>query len=454
MSSFLYSVGGFILALGLLVAVHEYGHFWVARRLGVKVLRFSIGFGKPLWSRRSKVDDVEYVVGMIPLGGYVKMLDENEAEVDVTEQHLAFNRQSLWVRSAIAAAGPLANFLFAIVAYWLVFMIGITGLKPIVGNVAPDSLAALSGIEAGDEIVAIDDRPNRTWSEHRLYLFNKAYSGATVPFDIKKADGRIKKVKMDFSQLDAGEIESSIFRRGLGLSSYIPDIPPVVGEVVADSAGARAGLQQNDRIVEIDDTDISSWSDIVNMIRPKPGVLISMVVEREAGRVTLGVTPETVEAGDQKIGRIGIAPQNTEMPADLLTKARFGPVESIWRGAEATWVMSVLTVRMLIKMIRLEVSVKNISGPITIAQYAGQTVQVGIDQFILFLAIISISLGILNLLPIPVLDGGHLLFNLLEAIKGSPLSDNAMILGQQIGIALLAALMGLAFYNDIVRLLS
>ncbi len=223
MSGFLYSVGGFILALGLLVAVHEYGHFWVARRLGVKVLRYSIGFGKPLWSRRSKVDDVEYVIGMIPLGGYVKMLDENEAEVEVDamEQHLAFNRQSLWVRSAIAAAGPLANFLFAMVAYWLVFMIGITGLKPIVGDVVPDSLAALNGIETGDEITAIDNRPNRTWSEHRLYLFNKVYSGATVPFEIKKSDGSIKTIEMDFSQLDAGEIESSLFRRGLGLSSYI-----------------------------------------------------------------------------------------------------------------------------------------------------------------------------------------------------------------------------------------
>ncbi len=228
----------------------------------------------------------------------------------------------------------------------------------------------------------------------------------------------------------------------------------MIGEVVTGLAGERAGLQANDLIVMIDDSPINSWGDVVRLVHSKPGEAIMMVVERDEGQVNLQVTPERIEENGQTFGRIGIAPQNIEMPADFLARARFGPLESVWRGAEATWVMSVLTVRMLIKMVRLEVSVKNISGPITIAQYAGQSIQLGIDYFIWMLAIISISLGILNLLPIPILDGGHLLFNLLEAIKGSPLSDNAMILGQQIGIALLAALMGLAFYNDIVRLLS
>ncbi len=450
MGSFLYSIGGFVIAIGLLVAVHEYGHFWVARRLGVKVLRYSIGFGRPVWSRRSAVDGVEYAVGMIPLGGYVKMLDENEGEVDVSERHLAFNRQPLWVRSAIAAAGPVANFLFAVVAFWLVFILGIQGFKPIIGDVAPTSLANNDGFKAGDEIVAIDGRPNRTWSEHNFYLFNKAFSGAEIDFEVRDEGGRLRSISVDLSGVEASQIDRAFYERVLGLSLRLPSVPAIVGELTEGFPGVEAGLEPGDRILLIDDQPIASWEDMVQLIQSRPNQIVSMAIQREGERIELEITPRQVERDGKMVGMIGVANQ----PVEMFAKVTFGPGEAIWRSVEATWVMSVFTVRMLIKMLQLEVSVKNISGPITIAKYAGQSIQLGIDYFIWLLAVISISLGILNLLPIPVLDGGHLLFNLLEAIKGRPLSDSAMMVGQQIGLVLLAALMGLAFYNDIVRLLG
>ena len=449
-----YSIVGFILAIAILVAFHEFGHYWVARRLGVKVLRFSIGFGKPLWTWRGGADDVEYVVGAIPLGGYVKMLDENEAEVAPHELHRAFNRQGLLIRGAIVLAGPLFNFLFAIVAYWAVFVIGVDGIRPLVGSVAAGSVAAQSGIRVGDEIIEIDGRPNRSWDEHRLYLFNEGLQRNKVPIVVVDAEGRKRALELDLSGVEASAIDRSWIEDGLGLRVYLPPIPALIGEVVANAPGAIAGLQTGDRILRLAGQPVESWSDVVTIVQARPEQSFSADVERQGQELTLSITPNRIVDNGREIGRIEVGPMRYEFPEELRVRVGFGPLEAIWHGVDTTWTMSALTVRMLIKMIQLEVSTKNISGPITIAHYAGQTVQMGFDRFLLFLAIISISLGILNLLPIPVLDGGHLLYYIAEAITGGPLPKSVLLWGQQIGILLLVALMTLAFYNDIVRFLQ
>jgi len=454
MGQIAYSIVGFIVALGILVAVHEYGHFWVARRLGVKVLRFSIGFGKPIWSKHAGRDATEYVIGAIPLGGYVKMLDESEGEVAKHEVHRAFNRQHLATRAAIVLAGPLFNFLFAVVAYWAVFVIGVDGIRPLVGAVAEGSIAERSGLRVGDEITAIDGRPNRSWDEHRLYLFDKAFQKAKIPVVVRDPQGRNRTLEIDLGELSTAQIDMALLENGLGMRGYQPQIPAVAGRVVPDSPGSRGGLIPGDRIVTLEKHAIESWMELVTEIQSRPGKPVELGVIRDDNEITLIVTPEPYNVDGQTIGRIGVEREAVVIPEALRVTISHGPIESAWRGIESTWTMSALTVRMLIKMLQLEVSTKNLSGPITIAQYAGHTVQIGIDRFLLFLAIISISLGILNLLPIPVLDGGHLLYYVVEAITGGPLPKAVLLWGQQIGIALLLGLMTLAFYNDIVRLLQ
>ncbi len=454
MDNFAYSVVGFAVAIGILVAVHEFGHFWVARRLGVKVLRFSIGFGRPLWSRRAGADNTEYVIAAIPLGGYVKMLDETDGEVAEAERHRAFNRQGLAVRSAVVLAGPFFNFLFAAAAYWLVFVVGVAGIRPVVGAVEEGSLAARSGIAPGDEIVSVDGRQNTTWDEHRLYLFNKALQGAVVNLGVQRPDGTVQETALDLGQIATGQIDARLLENGLGLRGYVPPLPPVIGRTLEGSPSDRAGLRAGDRIVALDGRPVETWPEVVEWIVARPGQPVRFGIERGAERLELSIVPEPVEVGEQVVGRIGAEREPVEWPAAMQVQLSYGPAQAIWRGVESTWIMSSLTVRMLIKMVQLEVSSKNISGPLTIAQYAGHTARVGFDRFVLFLAVVSISLGILNLLPIPVLDGGHLLYYLAEAVTGRPLPDSVLMWGQQIGILLLIGLMSLAFYNDIVRLLQ
>lgn len=451
----LYSLFGFVLALGILVTVHEFGHYWVARRLGVKVLKFSIGFGPPIWSRRGGTDDIEYVIAALPLGGYVKMLDENESEVDPAELQRAFNRQTLAVRTAIVLAGPAFNFLFAIFAYWMIAVLGVDGIRPVIGKVVENSVAAHSGFRTGDEIVRVDGRPNRSWDEHRLYLFHKALQGAIVPMDVSDPGGSVRTLELDLSALNVRELNAGILENGLGLLSYIPDVVPVVGRVVDTSPAARAGLQQDDRIVEIDGNPVTSWTqDVVKHVQARPGQAIQLKLQRAGQQVVVEVVPDSVTVGDQVIGQIGVAPKTEPIPDDMRVMLRSDPLTAVVYGVENTWIMSALTVRMLWKMVQLEVSSKNISGPITIAQYAGHYVRVGADRFLFFLAVVSISLGILNLLPIPILDGGHLLYYAVEAVTGGPVSKQVMLWGQQVGIVMLFGLMSLAFYNDIVRLLQ
>ena len=451
MTDLLYYVGAFVVALGVLIAVHEFGHFWVARRLGVKVLRFSIGFGKPLWSRRVGEDRMELAIGAFPFGGYVKMLDETEGEVPPQELHRAFNRQKVWKRMAVVVAGPLFNFLFAILAYWAVYMIGVEGIKPVVGKVTESSIAQQAGFRAGDVILSIDGKEVQSWDQRRLYLFQRALDRARVNVEVRDAQGNVETRLLDLSSLPVQEINASLLERGIGLIGFFPEPLPVIGAMEPGPA-ASAGMKIGDRLVEINGEPMPSWERLVEAISKSPGKTVNITVEREGARHDFKVTPDAVEQGGQTIGRINIRPQFTDIPEAMRVKVRFGVAEALIEGARNTWSMSVLTLEMLYRMLKLEVSARNISGPITIAQYAGYSAKVGVEQFVLFLAVISISLGVLNLLPIPVLDGGHLMYYIIESIKGSPLSERTMMLGQQVGVALLGGLMMLAFYNDLTRI--
>ncbi|NOR40576.1 MAG: RIP metalloprotease RseP [Gammaproteobacteria bacterium] len=454
MSSVLFSLISFIVAIGVLVTVHEFGHFWVARRLGVKVLRFSIGFGKPLWKRTFGADDTELVIAAIPLGGYVKMLDEREGDVDDAELHRAFNRQSLRTRIAVVVAGPAFNFLFAILAYWAMFVAGVPGLRPVVGDVAPASYAAQAGIIPGDEIISIENKLTPTWEAVVLKLLDTSLDDRqSVMLTVTGADGTDRQLAASF------EVPGKLLQKGgvlenFGLSPWQP--PAVIDRLVTDGAGERGGLRSGDRVIMADGTAISYWSQWVDYVRERPEQTIRVQVVRDGHELMLDIVPEKTTEGGQVIGRIGayVRLPSDEQRATMRVVVRHGLLESLPASLEKTWSVTILTLRTLWKMVIGEASVENLSGPISIAKYAGQSAAIGLATFLGFLGIVSVSLGVLNLLPVPVLDGGHLLFYLLEWIKGSPLSDVAQLTGQKIGIAMLLALMSLAFYNDIVRLLD
>ena len=448
------SIFWFIVAIGVLVTVHEFGHFWVARRLGVKVLRFSVGFGRSLWTRRAGSDQTEYVIAAIPLGGYVKMLDENEGEVAEHERHRAFNRQALWKRIAIVVAGPAFNFLFAIAAYWLVFMIGIAGLKSVIGDVEPGGAAAAAGLVPGQRIVAVDGRETPTWQEVGESIIGASLKGERLTFEVEDGGAPSRVVDLDLQGKGVDDFVGGRLFEALGLEPRRPAVPPVLGEIVSGSAAERAGLRPGDRVLALDGREVESWREFVEFIRSHAEQPIEMRVERAGAVLTVVARPERKSGDDgTSFGQIGagLAPPEGDF-GGYYTTVRYGPWTSLVKAVGKTGDMTALTLRMLWKMVTLQASVKHLSGPISIAQYSGRSAELGITYYLGFLAIVSISLGILNLLPIPILDGGHLLYYLIESVIGRPLSEEAQFLGQRLGIAMLVCLMGLAFYNDLARL--
>ena len=454
MNSALVSFLAFIVAIGVLVTVHEYGHFLAARRLGIRVLRFSIGFGKPLWVRTFGADRTELAIAVIPLGGYVKMLDEREGEVPVDERHRAFNRQPVLSRIAVVTAGPLFNFLFAILVYWAMFVSGVPGLRPVVGAVDPASHAARAGIVTGDELLAVNGTPTPTWESAVLALLDAGLGDTgAIRITVRNDAGVERRLQARFEAADELLQKGGVLEN-FGLHPWQP--PAVIDRLSTGGAGERAGLRSGDRIVHADNTEISNWSQWVEYVRARPEQTIALQVLRDGGRVDILLTPDRVIEEGEQIGRIGayVRLPSEEQRATMRVVVRYGPLGAIPEALKKTWEITTLTLRTLWKMVTGRASVENLSGPISIAQYAGQSAAVGLAAFLGFLGIVSVSLGVLNLLPVPVLDGGHLMYYVVELLKGSPVSDTAQQLGQKVGIALLLALMSLAFYNDLVRLLD
>ena len=448
------SLAAFIVAIGILVTVHEYGHYLAARLVGVKVLRFSVGFGKPIYRRHFGADRSEFVIAAIPLGGYVKMLDEREAPVPPEEVSRAFNRKSLRARNTVIVAGPLANFLLAVVVYAAMFMIGVPGLKPVVGDVQPGSAAAQGGLQFGDQIVMVGSRRVQDWDQANLRLLDHAVRADAVELTVLDRDGREFRRTLPLENRRELLGEGQFLER-LGIRPYRPALEPRIGSVERGSRAAEAGLRPGDHVLSVDGRPVDSWIGWVEMIQASPEQPLQVIVRQEGVERELTLIPATIQVDGEPRGRIGAGvdaaqPQMQEMA----TLVRLGPMEGLAAGASRTWEVSILTLRVLGRMITGEASVKNIAGPVTIAEFAGMTAIIGITAFLGFLALVSVSLGIINLLPVPVLDGGHLMFNLLEWIKGSAVSERSQLIGQQVGLVAIAALMMLALYNDFTRLLG
>jgi regulator of sigma E protease len=458
MSEVVGSIWWLLVALGLLITFHEFGHFWVARRLGVRVLRFSIGFGRPLWSRRG-ADGVEYVVAAVPLGGYVKMLDEREGEVAPEQLSEAFNRKPVWSRIAIVLAGPAFNAVFAVLAFWVMFMVGIPDARPIIGQVS--GLAAAAGLRSGDEIVALDTEQTQTWSHAMLGLMAHALDRDSVRVSVRDEQGQASDHLLDLSQLPDGFDEDKTLE-AIGLTPWRPDIPAVVGEVSSGSAAEQAGLRPGDRIVSIAGEDVPGWYSVSYLVQKlgRENQPLALTVERDKTRLELQVTPRKEKSGWMS-SKLMLGVSNVE-PSTELREAwdrsfillRYGPIRGLGAAAAETWRLSRATLGLLGRMVSGKASVKNLSGPISIAQFANSSAGRGLSNFLFFLGAISLSLGILNLLPVPVLDGGHLMYYLIEWVKGSPVSDRAQMVGQYVGLIALAGLMSLAFVNDILRLIG
>ena len=448
------TVAAFVIALAVLIIIHEYGHYLVAKLAGVKVLRFSVGFGRPLWLRRGGTDATEWVVCAVPLGGYVKMLDEHEGPVAPEELHRAFNRQSVWRRFAIVSAGPLANFLLAVVLYWMLFLHGVPEAKPIAGAPEPGSIAAAAGVQRGDTILNVNGEAVASWQEVRWRVLQLAVERQQARLEVLDRDRRIEWRTLELARFAADGFEGDPLAR-MGLRIYRPDVEPVIGKIMTGGVAERSGLRFGDRVIAIDGRPVRTWDELVASVRAHPGERLTLELKRGTEEIRVALAPDIVEQNGERFGRIGASPHiDPRSMQGLITTVSYGPAAALKLAFVRTWDTAAFSLRMLGKMMVGEVSWKNLSGPITIADYAGQSAQLGLAAYVAFIALISISLGVLNLLPIPLLDGGHLMYYVVEIIKGSPVSERVMELGQRLGLSLLLFLMVFAFYNDINRLLS
>lgn len=449
MIDFLYTVISFLIAIGILIAIHEFGHFWVAKKLGVKVLRYSLGMGRPLWARKFGPDQTEFVLSVFPIGGYVSMLNEQEGEVADEEKHRAFNRQKLWKRSLIVLAGPVFNFLLAIFIYWGISVWGTEGVKPIIKQIEPDSIAERAGLEKGFEIVKVESWDTPTWDSVFQEAIPKLIGRSNLRLSAKDQSGIISDYVLDLSAIDINRSLKQPFGE-MGMYSF--ELPAIIEKVLEGKSAEAAGLQPGDRIVKLGEKKINHWYQVAHYLQDKANKTFPVVVEREGELITTNITPYEAEVKGYKLGRIGAAVQVPERQAYATSVNQYSVFGAIGYSLHRTWNVTSTTAHALWLMVTMKMSLTNVSGPINIAVVAGKTASIGATQYILFLALVSISLGILNLLPIPILDGGHLMYYLIEAIKGSPVSDFVEAIGQRIGIMFLVMLMLLAFYNDIMRL--
>ncbi len=479
MIDFLQTVLALIVTISILVTIHEFGHYWVARLCNVHVIRFSVGFGKPLWVKKGAVPDyqsqpvydengdpvqvrtrsneplppTEFAVAAIPLGGYVKMLDEREAFVPDDQLHLAFNRKSVWQRIAIVSAGPIANFLLAIAAYWLLFVTGITGVVPLLGELEPDSAAYKAGLREGQEIVAVDGVSTRTWSDVNMQLFDRL--GETGEITVTVIEKGSYDARTDYAVPVTewlSDEEAPGPARDLGLVMSMPHLPAIIGGLNDDGRARAGGIEPGDEILRIDGSWVDGWGSLVEVIQANPENTLSVTVQRDGIELTLQVTPAGVERDGRRVGFIGASPQPVAFPEEMLRETSY-PVYYAWiPAARKTWEVTLFTLESIKKMIVGAISPKNLSGPITIAQVANATAENGFESFIGFIALLSISLGVINLLPIPVLDGGHLLYYFIELIAGRPVPERVQVWGLQMGMFLIMSIMILAFYNDLTRL--
>ena len=445
----------FLFVLGVLITVHEFGHYWVARRCGVKVLRFSIGFGKALWTKRFSPEGTEWALAIFPLGGYVKMLDEREGPVAESELHLTFNRQSLFKRAMIVAAGPLANFGLAILLFWVVFMGGTQELRPLLSSPPQGTPAALAGFEHGERIQILNGQPITTWQEFRWEIVKQANESAEIAIETVNLRGEINIRRLQFFAANAALSDGSDPVSALGFALYRPRIPPVVEKVMPGSPAEKAGFKAADRVLSVEGKPIEEWQNLVEIIRASADRELHLEVDRAGIVVALKVTPKADEEQGRKSVRVGLQASYDLAPkVDTMIEVRYGVFESLQRALIETWEKSKFTLQAFGRMLTGDLSWKNLSGPVTIADYAGQSARLGWSYYLQFMALVSISLGVLNLLPVPLLDGGHLMYYSVEAITRRPISERLQEIGQQIGLALLIGLMAFAFYNDIQRLIS